>query len=137
MPFQTYSQLHHELPPHHPDKSRVWRYPKNHVFFRSRMSVKPSRPLHSQFHDSDPVDGETSNVPHVEKEYPGKGVAGEDGSLEKLTRMPVDILYEVCSLLPESSAGHLACRIRLRRVPFVRWIIMHKRRDLSSFPEKC
>ncbi|KAF8969141.1 hypothetical protein BDZ97DRAFT_266589 [Flammula alnicola] len=70
-------------------KRPLWASPSDHLFFRARLRLMPHRPF---FYENsalldDSSDDETSGC--------SSGSRGHDGALERLTKMPVDILYEV------------------------------------------
>jgi len=97
---QSYQQ---HLVPYHRSRSYRWTYFDGRAFSQQRTDTgKGNEPSSSQFDDcEDLVEGETINVSFSNKTYPGTSVAGQgvDGSLEMMTKMPVDILYEIFSHL--------------------------------------
>jgi hypothetical protein len=71
----------------------IWSYPQDHIFFRSRMGAMPNHPKAPTPQRSLAL---TRNV--RSSSSPSKGSSGHKGlagALEKITQMPVDILYEV------------------------------------------
>jgi len=75
-------------------KGEIWSYPQDHIFFRSRIGAMPKYP--KTLTPQHALDS-TGNI-FPRSSSPSNGTIshnGHVGALEKITQMPVDILYEV------------------------------------------
>ena len=95
-------------------KGEIWSYPQDHIFFRLRMGAMPNHPKALTSQVSLDL---TRNVPSSSGSSDGPGGhKGHAGALEKITQMPVDILYEVGRFPPKSRSNVKSCRMELLRM---------------------
>jgi len=93
-------------------KGEIWSYPQDHIFFRLRMGAMPKALTPQVSLDL------TRNIPSSSPSNGSGGHKGHTGALEKVTQMPVDILYEVGRFSPEIALERevvWSCRMELLR----------------------
>ena len=105
------------MPSYQRSKSYNWAYSNGRLFLRQRSNFdKIHDASSSKFDDSEEsVDGETVTVSFDNTTYSNASIVrqGVDGSLQMMTKLPVDVLYEVCARLVLLDTDSTSSRLEL------------------------